>query len=162
VGDADHGIAVDLVPRGDQRLDGDVGVGADEIGRLRARRTLDLAGNDELLGVQIGKLGVLDDKLIAAAEIDDDVVVRLVRSVDNGLKRAEIEVANVDAVAGLQIRDGVDAGALADEERVVAAAAPTPFRGGAPSATPPAPPPGGGVPPPAPRTGASLPPPPNG
>src|SRR5262249_58875204 len=89
----------------------------------RARRTLDLAGNDELLGVQIGKLGVLDDKLIAAAEIDDDVVVRLVRSVDNGLKRAEIEVANVDAVAGLQIRDGVDAAALADEGRVVVGAA---------------------------------------
>src|SRR5215831_4945791 len=60
-GDADHGIAVErLIPRRDQRLDGEVGVGADEIGRLRARRTGDLARNDELPGVEIGELDVRD------------------------------------------------------------------------------------------------------
>src|SRR5262249_33101816 len=97
--------------------------GADEIGRLRARRTGDLARNDELPGVEIGELDVRDHQLIAGAEIDDDVAVGLVRGVEDRLKRREIEVANVDAVAGLQVRDGVDAGALADEEGVVVGAA---------------------------------------
>src|SRR5262249_25918062 len=105
------------------RLDSHVGVGADEIGRLRTRRTLDLAGNDELLGVEIRELRVFDHQLIAATEIDDDVVVGLVRGVLYGLKRREIEVANVDAVAGLQVRDGVDASAVADEEGIIVRAA---------------------------------------
>ena len=124
VGDADHGIAVErLISRRDQRLDVDMRVGTDEIGCLRARRPLDLAGNDELLGVKIGELRVFDHQLIAAAERDDDVVVGWVRRIEDRLKRGEIEVTNVDAVAGLQVRNGVGAGALADEEGIVVGAA---------------------------------------
>jgi hypothetical protein len=66
---------------------------------------------------------MIDHQLIAAAEIDDDVAVGLVRGVEDRLKRREIEVANVDAVTGLQVRDGVDAGALADEKGIVVRAA---------------------------------------
>jgi hypothetical protein len=127
VGNADHGVAVGrlrrLIPRRDQRLDIDVRVGADEIRCLGTRWTFDLAGNDELLFVEIGELGVLNHQLIVSAKIDDDVVLRRMRRVEDGLERREMEIANIDAVARLQIRDAVQAGALANEERIVVGAA---------------------------------------
>src|SRR5262249_51823349 len=69
------------------------------------------------------ELGVLEDDLVASAEIDDDVVAGLLRRVDDGLRRGEVEVAHVDAVARFQTFDAVDAAALPEQEDVVAPAA---------------------------------------
>src|SRR5262245_59622015 len=63
---------------------------------------------------------ILDDELVAIAEADLDVVADLPGGVDQRLKRRDMEVADIDAVAEIEMLDGVDAHALAEQELVVA------------------------------------------
>src|SRR5215475_1003896 len=97
-----------------------MGITAEQVGRLRARYALHLIGQDELFGAKIGDTDVLDDYLVAIAEIDLNIVADLARGIDQRLKGRNVEVADVDAIAGIQMLNRVHAHALAEQELVVA------------------------------------------
>nr|WP_246504583.1 hypothetical protein [Bradyrhizobium agreste] len=63
---------------------------------------------------------MLDDQRVAIAQIDLNVVADLVRGIDERLKAWNVEVADVDTVAGLKMLDRIDAHALAEQELIVA------------------------------------------
>ena len=47
---------------------------------------------------------ILDDQLVAVAEIEHGVVAALLEGIDDVLRRGKAEVTQVDAVVGLQDR----------------------------------------------------------
>nr|WP_245334007.1 hypothetical protein [Bradyrhizobium guangdongense] len=63
---------------------------------------------------------MLDDQRVAIAEIDLHVMTDLARGIDERLKGRNVEVADVDAIAGFEPFDRVHAHALAKQELVVA------------------------------------------
>jgi len=70
--------------------------------------------------MKIRQFGALDDELIATAEIDRDFAARFVRCIEQRLKRRKTEVAHIDSVASIQVRNNVDSSALADEKNIIA------------------------------------------
>ena len=63
---------------------------------------------------------ILDDDLVAAAKTDHHIVADLFGGINERLKRRHIEITHVDAIAGIEVLDGIDAHPLAEQELVVA------------------------------------------